>query len=250
MSDNYLEMYKNEGSESSYSSEEDDKNVIAKSKQQAQQDTTTKKPDKPKNPNKYTPYTFDPKSILEEYQSPETNANANKPKYDYSSSVVGYSQKSINYPQAVDYGSRGKDPYKMVDPYSAKFDFSYMASAVDDVASCRRSDEYKNYCQDFDKKYLNNQKEMEQVSKDLLGRTTRIDEFIQELMGANLDMILYKNRLARELEDVKNDLKEAYNNISVLMKERSSLKDQFSIYKVKIKKLKGCIGTFQEDNQA
>ena len=237
-----------------FRSEEDDKNVIAKSKQQAQQDTAAKKPNKPKNANKYTPYTFDPKVILEEYQNPEANVNANKPKYDYSALVagtgVGYSQKSNNYPQAVDYGSRGKDSYKMVDPYSAKSDFSYMASAVDDVASCRRSDEYKSYCQDFDKKNFHNQKEMEQVSKDLLGRTTRIDEFIQELMGANLDMILYKNRLARELEDVKNDLKEAYNNISVLMKERSTLKDQFSIYKVKIKKLKGCIGTFQEDNQA
>lgn len=81
-------------------------------------------------------------------------------------------------------------------------------------------------------------------------RTKKLESFLKELQNADLDMILFRNKLVREIQDVENDLKEAYNNILVLMGDRSSMKDQFCIFKMKIKKIKGFVKTFQDDIQA
>ena len=63
-------------------------------------------------------------------------------------------------------------------------------------------------------------------------------------------MILYRNRVVREIQDAQKDLREAYNNIIVLMSDRSKMRDQFCMFKMKINKLKGFVKTFQDDIQA
>ena len=62
-------------------------------------------------------------------------------------------------------------------------------------------------------------------------------------------MILFRNKLSREISDACNDLKEAHKNILVLMNDRSLIKDHFCLLYMKIHKLKGFSKSFQEDLQ-
>ena len=142
--------------------------------------------------------------------------------------------------------SRSKELFTQHQPV----DMSFLTTLGYKISECRNTDEYKGFAQEFEKQFGNDQKEMEQVTKDLNSRTTKLDNFLKELQGADLDMILYRNRLVREIQDVQNDLREAYNNIFVLMNDRSTMRDQFCIFKMKIKKLKGFVKTFQDDIQA
>lgn len=112
------------------------------------------------------------------------------------------------------------------------------------------ADEYKDYEKKFENTFGNDKEEMSQLSGVLISRIERMEEFAKELGTAELDTILFKNRLAREISDACNDLKEAQNNILVLMNDRSILKDQFCLLHMKIKKLKGFNKSFQEDLQA
>ena len=244
MTENYVEKYKEEGSESPVSSD-DDNAAVSKPKEPEKSEEHGLKQSKRADSNKFSHYTFDPKDVLKDYQGTLTDKNPLKSKYSFNTpGGVGYGAKGTDYNNFTSYMGKPKDPF------SQPSDLAYMSVVGEDVNSYRKTEDYKTYAKNFDQKYSNENKEMNQVSKDLLSRTSKIDGFIQELMGAKLDTLLYRNRLVRELEDVKNDLKEAYNNISVLMKDRTSMKDQFCVYKVQLKKLKGCIGTFYEDCQA
>jgi len=108
----------------------------------------------------------------------------------------------------------------------------------------------EDYAKKFKNIFDNDREGMNQLSNLLTSRVNRMEEFVKELETANLDTILFKNRLAREISDASNDLKEAQSNILVLMNDRLILKDQFCLFNMKIKKLKSFNKSFQEDLQA
>ena len=81
-------------------------------------------------------------------------------------------------------------------------------------------------------------------------RVKRLEEFNKELSVVDIDMILFRNKMVREIEDACNDLKEAHRNILVLLNDRSIMKDEFCLLNMKIRKLKGYNKSFQEDLQA
>jgi hypothetical protein len=184
---------------------------------------------------KIAPYTFDPKSVLK-----STGSSSNEVKYgSYNpSEPVLTTIKDFSYTQL---------PTKLQSKLS---DVQRDVTMLGNLDECRKTDEYKGFALEFNKEYSGDQKEKEQVSKDLVTHTKKLEEFRRELESADLDMILFRNRLMRELDDVQNDMKEAYNHILVLMDDRSNMKDQFCLFKMKIKKLKGFIKTFQDDIQA
>jgi hypothetical protein len=187
-------------------------------------------------------YTFNPGSVIKETSTSEV-------KY----MPLGFSSSEAVFGAGKEFGyGRIKDPYvaKIGDTLMQRQQDVTTLTALGDLNECRRTDEYKGFAQEFEKEFTSDEKEMEQVSGDLVTRTKKLEGFRRELESADLDMILFRNRLLREIDDVQNDLKEAYNNILVLMEDRSNIKDQFCLFKMKIKKLKGFIKTFQDDIQA
>eukprot|EP00826_Nyctotherus_ovalis_P010887 TRINITY_DN12843_c0_g3_i3.p3 TRINITY_DN12843_c0_g3~~TRINITY_DN12843_c0_g3_i3.p3 ORF type:complete len:234 (-),score=100.86 TRINITY_DN12843_c0_g3_i3:1420-2121(-) len=233
MAENFIDEYNKEDSVSSVSGDEEPKKVFTQHKSP---ETAAPRPEQSAEVKEVAPYTFNPKDVLKGYDS------SARTRFDYSYSVKGYSPSS--------YGTRAKDAFQHRPKESLTARGEYVSVLNEDPSEYRRSSEYAGHAKEFDKKYDNSQREVEQVTRDLNAKTNKIDGFIQELRNPNFNMLLYKNRLERELEDVKNDLREAYNNISVLMNDRSNMKDQFCIYKVKLNKLKGFLKTYQEDAQA
>jgi len=115
---------------------------------------------------------------------------------------------------------------------------------------CKMSEEYKGFADKFDKDFGDDEKEATKVLEHLNKRAEQIENYTKELAEADVDMLFFKNKLARELSDIYNDIKEAYNSIMILMNDRSIIKDQFCILHIKIKKLKEFNKLFQEDFQA
>jgi len=242
MIDNFVNRYNEEVSESSiigtgtHEQGSPPKQQLPKSQSPAKE--------KFNSDNEIALYTFDPKSVLKEGSDVGVKYAQNTP--------LGYSSSEAALGMGKSYAYE-----KTKAPYAAKIGDTLMQRQQDvttltvlgDLNECRRTDEYKGLAQEFEKEFLGDQKEMEQISRDLITRTKKLEDFQRELESADLDMILFRNRLMREIDDVQNDLKEAYNNILVLMKDRSNIKDQFCLFKIKIKKLKGFIKTFQDDIQ-
>lgn len=234
MTDNFVEKYKEEVSESSIVDGE-------VQKEDSPQKAELAKPEPISKPTFHESadiplYTFDPKAVLKETQNAAVK----------SSTEIKYGI----YTQATPSYSPSEPASKLqANPYTSRLTDVHDISALN-LDECRRSEEYRGLAQEFEKEFAGDQREMEQVSKDLVTRTKKLEGFRKELQSADLDMILFRNRLMREIDDVENDMKEAYNNILVLMEDRASMKDQFCIFKMKIKKLKGFIKTFQDDIQA
>jgi len=103
---------------------------------------------------------------------------------------------------------------------------------------------------EYDRSYVDNQIELEQISKHLMNRSENLESFLKELTNANLDMILFKTRLIREVSNIQSDLKEAHSNILLLMKERVTLKEQLATYKANIKKLTSACKIVQDEIKA
>lgn len=253
MTETYLAKYKEDVSESSIvTDEEPNKGMTPKEAQTNSAPPVQTKPENTRKREQVAFYTFDPKSVLSEMNAP-TSASKYSP--------TKIATESTNYKPIINYGSSTDYSYgalKKTAPLpgpsmtSASFaqrqqDMSYLTTLGDDF---RKTEDYKGFSKEFEKEFDSGQKEMEHVSNELMNRTKKLDAFIKELQSADLDMILFRNRLIREIQDVENDLKEAYNNILVLMGDRSNMKDQFCVFKMKIKKLKGFVKTFQDDIQA
>ena len=126
-------------------------------------------------------------------------------------------------------------------------ELSFFSFVSDNITDRRMTDEYRKYVNKFDKDFGDDNKEINEVSELLSLRIKRLEEFLKDLSTKSIDMILYKNHLAREISDVCNDLKEANNNILVLMNDRSIIKDRFCLLRMKIKKLKDYNKSFEDD---
>eukprot|EP00826_Nyctotherus_ovalis_P059191 TRINITY_DN820_c0_g5_i2.p2 TRINITY_DN820_c0_g5~~TRINITY_DN820_c0_g5_i2.p2 ORF type:complete len:242 (+),score=101.57 TRINITY_DN820_c0_g5_i2:113-838(+) len=235
MAKNFVEQYQDEVSESSIVNDESE--VIAKVMEKPTKSNDTEN----RQRDKFTPYTFDPRSVLKDTQPRvESNLVSSKP---YTSVMPGEKKYSAGNLNLKPYGGYGAAAYPQAD-------MSFLTTLGENITDCRKTDDYKGFAKEFEKQFGNDQREIEQVTKDLNTRTAKLDNFIKDLQNADIDMILYRSRLMREIQDVQNDLKEAYNNILVLMTDRSTMRDQFCIFKMKIKKLKGFVKTFQDDIQA
>lgn len=245
MTEKFIDKYNEEVSESSIVTEED---VDGKDGAKEKPSTVAIKTETRKAREQPDYYTFDPKSVLGGASKPAPLPKYPKPQTE----TFGY-KPTYNPPADYSYcGIKKPGTYSSSNAVTATFaqrpqDMSYLTVLGDGF---RKTDDYKGFSKEFEKEFGNDQREMEHVSNELANRTKKLDNFIRELQNADVDMILFKNRLVREIQDVQNDLKEASNNILVLMGDRSNMKDQFCVFKMKIKKLKGFVKTFQDDIQA
>ena len=240
MTENYVDKYKAEDSESSIIDDEDSK--LEQAPKADSHPVSSFKPENIDRSDKYQPYTFNAKEVLKESNKSDIPEDYNpKRNMDFSN------PKLMNNQMA--YGNKDLYSSQFANLMSQRQMDITSLTALGDIEQCRMTDDYKGFAQEFDRDFTSDQKEMEQVSKDLMVRTQKLDVFKGELENADLDMILFRNRLVREIEDVQNDFREAYNNILVLMGDRANMRDQFCLFKMKLKKLKGFIKTFQDDVQ-
>lgn len=245
----FHEKYREEVSESSIITEEENEkkestdtnpSKAAPSLPPRPTETTRKRPP-------VTPYTFDPKSFLNEMKSgTKTYADSNA-----GGTPLGYKPLSGFTPSNdLPYKITRQDsfPLKRSGSFSnLRSDMSMLTNLGDDY---KKSEEYNVFAKEFEKEFGNDQKELERIHNELATRTKKLENFTKELENSDTDMILFRSRLMREIEDIRNDLIEAYNHIIVLMGDRLNMKEQFCIFKMKIKKLKGFVKTFQEDIEA
>ncbi len=120
----------------------------------------------------------------------------------------------------------------------------------DDPTVARGTQDYKEFAKEFEREFGKDkmsQKEIESMTKRVEVRYKSLQAFVQELERGDVDMLLYRNKLIRELSDVQNDLREANSNVLVLMNDRANMKDTFCLLQVKVKKLKSMNKTLQED---
>lgn len=109
------------------------------------------------------------------------------------------------------------------------------------IERARRDPEYVKYTKEFEEKFgkdAYDPMEIERVSKKLDSNFKILQEHTKEVERKDCDLMLYKNKISKDLGDVMNDLKEAYNIITILVSDRSKLQDLFAIYSIEIKGLK------------
>jgi hypothetical protein len=237
---NYLEDYDAEVSETSILTAEEDKKVL-------QTKSPTALPPRPsENTKKPALYNFDPKSFLKNMETTTSYTDSRA-----GNTSVGY-KPLPSFTPALNYSRGG---VKSSAPVSLKRSGSYtrlhsdMSMYTNIGDDYKRTDDYNKFSKEFETEFGNDQREIERIHGELIGKGKKLEEFIRKLQESDVNMILFRSYAAREIEDIGNDLKEAYNHILVLMGDRSRMKEQFCIFKMKIKKLKSFIKTFQEDIQ-
>jgi hypothetical protein len=80
--------------------------------------------------------------------------------------------------------------------------------------------------------------ELDAMRRRLEARLMCIQDFIREIECEDCDMLLYRNKLTKEVCNIESDLKEASNNILVLMDDRKKAKKSFFLLRVRLKQLK------------
>lgn len=238
-----------------------------------------------KKEKEFLPYTFDPSSVLrgdaetahkndELIKDPLYELSQSPPKMEKASPTATKAPYAQYKPVSVpSYSAREKESgmsgsYKAYIPPTAttsKYTTtptppSYggisalnMSMTVEDPTVARGTQDYKDFAKDFEKEFgsiKTGQSEIDAMTKRVEIRYKSLQEFSRELERADVDMLLFKNKLMREISDIQNDLREANSNVLVLMKDRANMKDQFCLMQVRIKKLRGVNKTFQEDMQA
>ena len=120
----------------------------------------------------------------------------------------------------------------------------------EDKEKARGTPEYADYVKEFDEKYGKNkpkQREVDEVTRRLDRRFQILSEHNKELERSDCDILLYKNKIQKDLDDVMNDLREAYNIITILMSDRKILQDLFAIFSIQIKGFNALKKSLEDD---
>ena len=158
----------------------------------------------------FIPYTFDPKSVIEELKSAPSSHKIVEVKMPINykpvptiSHVADYSHSNIK--------SLGSYQLKRAGSLNRLTNDISMITNLD--SNYKQTEDYNAFSKEFEKEFGNDQKEIEHISNELITRRRKLENFVKELQTADLNMILFRNKLIRELEDVGNDLNEGYNHI-------------------------------------
>lgn len=228
-----------------------------------------------KKETEFKPYTFEPEQLLkdtkkeEEYvhedilkdplyeltsqynEQPQLKSNTRPIKEAILSKENFYTKDTTTKPRqepAIPSFSNYTKPASSYKPlpaskYKSPLDTSIMN---EDPSVTRGTQDYKDFEKEFSKNKMS-QKEIDVMTKRIDQRYKRLQEFVRELEGGDVDSLLFRNQLLRELGDIQNDLKEANSNVLVLMNDRATMKDAFCLLQIKLKKVNSLNKTFQED---
>ncbi len=119
-----------------------------------------------------------------------------------------------------------------------------------DADRARKSPDYPVFMKTFDDKYgkdVPTAKEIEKITRKLDTHYHVLAGHNKEVDKKDCDLMLYRNKIMKDLSDVMNDLHEAYNIITILAADRTKLQDLFAIFMVQIKGLRELIRNFEDD---
>lgn len=269
MTDNFLDKYKEEDSESSASGEDDVeiiKRGIAKQtldappelKEQAQGAKRVEKQEG--EVDKVSLYTFDPRSII------ETNAGSltsrgytgtkafDKPAVQLSSPTRDFGYSSLRTPRettlSTSIGSRYV-PTSNLMQYKKELDYQQFKTNNEPLKSFqynfkdetgftdfKSENDYRAFGKEFDNEFGDRQRDIPDVLRQLTSRIKRLQMLGRDLSAPNADMMLFKTRLTHELETTQSDLNDANNSITLLMNDRAKIKDTYCQLKLRNKEMK------------
>ena len=267
MTDNYLEKYKEEESVSSNSADDfgpgineplKPSNISKPSESQGNFNRVSKRED-----IEVKPYTFDPKTLLipEPVSTPSritglsgnyntltnepaagtyknTKENMERPLPNYYSvnteTYIAKTTRNLDYTKPLNLGSAIKKPQ-----------FRFTSSG--DYSELKAENDYRNYAKEFDNEFRDHQRDVSTLTRELVSQLKRLQIIYSDLNTPNMDMNLLKAKLLRELETIQANINESNKKLSLLMKDRSKVKEKFCTIKVKNKELKSIIMTCEEN---
>ena len=118
------------------------------------------------------------------------------------------------------------------------------------IERAKRDPDYNAFTKQFEERFgkdAYNPEEVDRVTKKLDSNFKILQEYNKEVERKDCNITLFKNKIKKDLIDVENDLKEAYNIITILVADRSKLQDLFAIYSIEIKTLKDDKKNLEED---
>lgn len=186
--------------------------------------------------------------------APASNPNTKPKPVETKSYREKYQPVENPIPKAepVNFPSYSNKQYSAPASYNPTAFLNYVpqTSFYEDPSVTRGTQDYKEYSKEFDREYGGNkagQKELDAMVKRTEQRYKRLQELGRELETEDVDSLLFRNKLIRELSDIQNDLKEANSNVIVLMSDRSTMKDSYCLLQIKLKKTTSLNKTLQED---
>jgi len=274
MTDNYLDKYKEEDSVSSESGEDYVhviKNKLANQglnpSNEPKQELQVEKKSERRRPeeDKVAPYTFNPRSVLDSDSLTERDYLKQKP----------YDKPNLAYTQPVrDYGYSNIRAQKEYSPsvysrytssggisqYKKDLDYPQMEIKNDYLKSLqydlkeeptftdpKSENEYRAIAKEFDNEFGDRQRDVAEMSRQLMSRIKRLQMIARDISVPNPDMSLLRTRLLHELGTTQNDLNDANNNVILLMNDRVKIKNKYCHLKMRNKELKKYIKVFQEN---
>jgi len=195
------------------------------------------------------PYTFDPKPYVES-SSESPNYNAIKPpSKDYKTPPkitqfgsdfsekggVVLDQSKASQKSGTKIEVKAKDEPNRVKNW-------LVVNLIEDLSGAIDIEEIKQTL-------TNDKQETEILSKQIGARTEKLKSFSKELESSDPNMILFKNKLIRELGEIQNHLKEADSNVLLLMKERINMQEQLLLLNITNNKQKNFIKAILEDTK-
>eukprot|EP00826_Nyctotherus_ovalis_P041267 TRINITY_DN4131_c0_g2_i3.p1 TRINITY_DN4131_c0_g2~~TRINITY_DN4131_c0_g2_i3.p1 ORF type:complete len:278 (+),score=56.43 TRINITY_DN4131_c0_g2_i3:157-990(+) len=200
------------------------------------------------------PYTFDPKSVLENLTSNRKHDTAElQPKEQRTSPKHGLKSPEktplTEQPRlSLESGGDKHEPAKA----EIKLKGREEAAQPKDWVDPKLIEELLNIkdVEEIKKDFAVDQQEVEEISKQIVMRSEKLKSFTKELESSDPNMLFFKNRLIRKIADIQSDLKEANSNLLILMKERVSVKEQLLLLNINNSKLKTFIKGFIEEAKA
>jgi hypothetical protein len=192
------------------------------------------------------PYTFDPKPYVEsssenlKYNSSKQLSKDNKASPTFGSEF-GEKGGTVSDQQKVSLEGGTKIEVKSKDESNQGKNWLGL-NLIEDLSDTTNIEEIKQIL-------VNNQQEIEALSKQIVVRSEKLKSFSKELENSDANMLFFKSRLIRELGEIQNDLKEADSNILLLMRERVKMKEQLLLLSITNNKLKNFIKAFLEDTK-
>jgi len=275
MTNNFLEKYKEEDSLSSDSG--DDVGIVKRESakqtldpQPSEQSQEIEKSERKTNEwDKISPYTFNPRSIIEQASGPSTSRthpskSFKLPVTQYNSSTknVGYPNLGtpregtfstvIKYNPITNYMQYKKDlEHSPIEGRGDSFkSFQYNIKDESGFADFKSENEYREFVKEFNNEFGDRQRDVPEVLRQLGSRIKRLQNLGRDFSVPNADMLLLKTRLLHEIEATQSDLSDANNTITLLMNDRASIKDKYCHLKLRNKEMKNFTKKIEENVRA
>lgn len=256
MKENFSKKYKDERSES-FSSENEGFAIPSVPNKAPQSPSrgeilSSRRPRRQGEPE-IAPYTFDPRQFLESLDKPAPTPTpksipANKPLEKESIEKSSPAKQNANSmvsrhpketPIAVEPVPNHPIPNADIFQYKSARNaennraVGLRSSPEESLGDSRAENEYRTYAREFDSEFGDHEREIAALSKQLVARIKKLQVFERELNNPNLEVAPLRNKLARDIESIEDELGEANHNIIVLMNERKNIKERFCTIRVK-----------------